>query len=1121
MRYIRRLLPYVRPHWKLAILSVAITILSSLAALLGPWPLTIVVDSVLGDKPLAAPLAGVLGSVAADRTTLLLLAVSAGLFVTLVGGALDVLANYVNTRMNQQIVLAFRTDLFHHTERLAIPFADQVSTGRLMYAINLEAAASGGVIMAAEPLARGLYTIVGMIWISFHIDPLLALLSVVVVPPLYYSVGFYARHIQGRLMAVKGMEGDSLSIVHDAMSMLRVIVAFVRETHEVHRFRNQGAQTVAARVDVTVRQATFGLVVGLITALGNALVLGVGALHVLQGQITAGELLVVLSYTAAVYKPLHDISHTISALQEQFVSLQMGFQVLDEQPAVEDRPHATDIGRAEGRVTFEHVHFSYPGRAETLNDISFDAPAGSIVAIVGPTGAGKTTLASLLPRFYQPAGGHIRIDGIDIQDLTMASLRRQISLVPQEPMLFSGTIADNIRYGRLEASIDDIIEAARQANAHDFIMGLPQQYDTAVGEKGARLSGGERQRICVARAFLKDAPILILDEPTASIDSRTEAVILDALDRLMAGRTTFMIAHRLSTIRSADLLLVLDHGELAEQGSPHELLGRGGLYSQLYRAQHAQHRTAFSVDWLAHAVPPEMEPGAEHHIAVTVSNTGTRAWPAVDGPHAPAIAISYHWISQTDDEIVVWDGLRTPLPHAVAPGATCVAENIVVVAPAAPGSYELQVSLLQEGVAWFEQLGAAPLSVPVNVRPNAVGKAAPSDAPTDRAPPAIARRPQIVLLGILAKTPVAGVVWQTLHYLVGFERLGYEVTYLEGHAVHPPMFRDSLAAAQFIGETMQRVDLQNQWAFQALHEDGTCYGLTETQLRERCNSAALIINLHGATAPLAEHRSGGPLVYLETDPVAMQVDLYHNCQPAIDFLEQHDAFFTFGENYGRADCKLPVSDRFAFKPTRQPIVMDFWPPSGNGTRDVLTTVASWKQSERHADVQLGEHTYSWSKHVEFLKFLDLPRRTDQPFELALAKCDQADESLLREYGWQVRDALSFSLDPDSYRHYIGDSRGEFTVAKDQNIRLRSGWFSDRSATYLAAGRPVITQDTGFGNVLPTGDGLFSFENADDVLEAVESINADYARHRRAAHDVATEYFNSDVVLKRLLADVGQ
>jgi ABC-type multidrug transport system fused ATPase/permease subunit len=381
------------------------------------------------------------------------------------------------------------------------------------------------------------------------------------------------------------MEGESLSIIHEAMSMLRVIVAFGREDHEYRRFRDQGEETIRARVNLTVRQTLFSLVVNTITATGTALALGVGAYQVMQGRLSVGQLLVVMAYIAGVYKPLETISTTVGSLQEMFISLRVSFDLLDSQPEIVDAPGARPMGRATGAVAFERVSFNYRNRVDTLKEISFAVDPGQAVAIVGPTGAGKTTLASLIPRFYDAHEGRILIDGVDIKTLTIKSLREQISIVLQEPLLFSGSIIDNIRYGRLDAGRDDVIEAARAANAHDFIMRLPNQYETELGERGAQLSGGERQRIAVARAFLKNAPILILDEPTSAIDSRTEAVILDALDRLMAGRTTFIIAHRLSTIRRADQILVLDHGRLAEQGTHPELLARPGLYRQLYEMQ--------------------------------------------------------------------------------------------------------------------------------------------------------------------------------------------------------------------------------------------------------------------------------------------------------------------------------------------------------------------------------------------------------------------------------------------------------------------------------------------------------------------------------------------------------
>ncbi|MFO0810209.1 MAG: ABC transporter ATP-binding protein [Gemmataceae bacterium] len=585
MRYFLRTLHYLRPYWKLATVSVGLIGLGALASLAAPWPLQILLDYVFGQLPFEGVVGHAIERFHLSRIGLLWLAVLGGVAVVLAQHGLTVLDNYVNTKIDLGMVLDFRSDLFRHAQRLSLAFHDQRRSGMIIYAINAQAEAAARLVMTVPALAQSALTLVGMVWILFAIDWQLALLSLTVVPFLYYSVNFYANHIQQRLYEVRGMEGESLAIIHEAMSMLKVIVAFGREDHEHRRFRTQGTATAAARLKLTVRQTVFSLAVDTITALGTALVLGVGAFKVLDGRITAGQLLVVMGYIAAVYKPLETISTTVGALQEVFASLRISFDLLDTEPEIRDVRGAVAIGRAEGRIEYENVGFAYAGRVDTLRDVSFVAEPGQAIAVVGPTGAGKSTLVSLLPRFYDPGVGRILLDGRDTRTLTLKSLRAQVSIVLQEPLLFSGSIRDNIRYGRLDATDAEIIAAAEAANAHDFIARLPLGYDTELGERGAKLSGGERQRIAVARAFLKDAPVLILDEPTSSIDSRTEAVILDALDRLMVGRTTFMIAHRLSTVRRADRILVVDQGRVIEQGAHAELLARGGLYKQLHDIQ--------------------------------------------------------------------------------------------------------------------------------------------------------------------------------------------------------------------------------------------------------------------------------------------------------------------------------------------------------------------------------------------------------------------------------------------------------------------------------------------------------------------------------------------------------
>jgi GT2 family glycosyltransferase len=383
--------------------------------------------------------------------------------------------------------------------------------------------------------------------------------------------------------------------------------------------------------------------------------------------------------------------------------------------------------------------------------------------------------------------------------------------------------------------------------------------------------------------------------------------------------------------------------------------------------------------------------------------------------------------------------------------------------------------------------------------------------------------PKVVLLGMMTKMPVAGVAWQNLHYMLGFERLGCEAYYVETHARTPSMLMtskeddSSALAAEYISALMRRFGMADRWAFRALHDDGRCFGMSEAELERLYGSADLLINLHGGTQPLPELAATGRLVYLETDPVQLQLELQHGLQETIEFLEPHSAFFTFAENWENPDCRLPRSERFRFRSTRQPVLLDLWPDRSPQPADLLTTIGNWRQDWR--EVTFEGKRYSWSKHQEFLRYLDLPERSGQAFELALSSCDEAERQMLRQRGWRVRDGVEISRGIDRYRDYIGASRGEFTVAKEQNVRLRTGWFSDRSATYLASGRPVITQETGFGNVFPTGSGLFGFDSFEEALAAVEEVNGDYTRHATAAREIAREFFSHEVVLGQLLEDL--
>ncbi len=584
-----RTFPYLRPHRKLIFVSILSTFAAAALALAEPWPLALVVDGVVGDKKAPGLIRAIFGE-DTDTYKLLMVAVLLGFSLTVLTQAMNVVADWVNSKTEQNMALDLRSDLFRHAQGLSLTFHDSRLTGQLMQQINMQAAAIGGIVVAFPPILQACLTLIGMLVVAAFIDWQVTLASLVAVPLIWYSLGIYGTKIVPRLQRVQSLEWQSLSIVHEAMGMLRVIVSFGRENHEFRRFREQGEVAVDERVKLTVRQTMFSLGVSTATALGTGIVLGFGALHVLQGKITVGELLVLIAYVAAVYQPLEEISNTIGELNEQFVQFNSSLDLLDTEQEIKDAPDAIDIDRARGKIAFDDVHFSYKGRADTLKGVSFTAEPGQRVALVGATGAGKTTLTNLLIRFYDPQSGRVLVDDVDIRKIKLAALRDQISVVLQEPLLFSGTIAANIRYGRLEATDDEVVAAAKAANVHDFIESLPEGYETELGERGAQLSGGERQRVSVARAFVRDAPILILDEPTSSIDSKTESVILDVLDELMEGRTSFMVAHRLSTIRDADLILVMSDGQIVEQGTHDELVEIGGIYRQLYDAQTRQRR---------------------------------------------------------------------------------------------------------------------------------------------------------------------------------------------------------------------------------------------------------------------------------------------------------------------------------------------------------------------------------------------------------------------------------------------------------------------------------------------------------------------------------------------------
>jgi ATP-binding cassette subfamily B protein len=562
----RRLLHQVWPYWPYILGIFLLDLVATPLALLGPVPLKIAVDTVVGSQPLPPLLRAVLPD-PETHSKLLLLSVAAGLLVFVVFLThLQALGSYVlRTHTGEWLTLHFRTLLFRHVQRLAFAFHDTRGTADTIYRIQYDAPAIQWLtIHGVIPLFSSVITLLSMIYVTAYLDWQLALVAMSVIPFLMAIPKIYDCRMRGQYTSVKELESSSLGIVHEVLTALRVVKAFGREDHEQERFVAQSTAGTGARIRLAFAESAFGLLSNVITAIGTALVLYIGVRSVLASRLTLGELLMVITYLTQLYGPLNAIGDKIISLQAYRASIKRAFELLDEVPDVAERPHARPLKRAAGAIEFRDVGFAYDNQHLVLDGVSFTLGAGTRLGIAGRTGAGKSTLMSLLMRFYDPSTGQILLDGVDLRDYKLAELRNQFAIVMQEPVLFSTSLAENIAYGRPGASFQDIVTAAKVANAHDFIVTLPNGYDTLVGERGMRLSGGERQRIALARAFLKDAPILILDEPTSAIDVATETLIMEAMQRVMAGRTALMIAHRLSTLEVCDARIVIEHGHLVE-----------------------------------------------------------------------------------------------------------------------------------------------------------------------------------------------------------------------------------------------------------------------------------------------------------------------------------------------------------------------------------------------------------------------------------------------------------------------------------------------------------------------------------------------------------------------------
>jgi ATP-binding cassette subfamily B protein len=559
-----RIIRQARPYWPRLVGVFLLSTLASPISLLIPLPLKIAVDSVLGDHPLPSFLAMLLpGTAVHSSTAILVLAVALLITVNLLAQLQDLLTSWMGTYTGEKLVLDFRARLFAHVQRLSFSYHDAKGSADSIYRIQTDAMALQYLtIDGFIPLVSATLTLIGMIWVTAQIDWQLALVAVTISPVLFTLSKIYRPLLREQSRNIKNVETSALSVIQEVLSSLRVVQAFGREEHEAERYVRHSIEGMRARLQLALAQGGYGLLVGLTTAVGTAAVLWIGVRHVQANTLTLGNLLLVMAYLAQLYEPLRIIGRKVASLQGHLASAERAFFLLDALPEVIERPDARPLSRALGGIAFRNVCFGYDDDQPVLHDIGFEVPPGTRVGIVGQTGAGKTTLVSLLARFHDVTSGQILLDGVDVRGYKLDDLRNQFSIVLQEPVLFSTDIAENIRYARPEANNEEIVWAAKLANAHDFIMGLPNGYQTLVGERGMHLSGGERQRISLARAFLKDAPILILDEPTSAVDVGTEAAIIESLERLMAGRTSFVIAHRLSTIQHCDRIIHIEDGRL-------------------------------------------------------------------------------------------------------------------------------------------------------------------------------------------------------------------------------------------------------------------------------------------------------------------------------------------------------------------------------------------------------------------------------------------------------------------------------------------------------------------------------------------------------------------------------
>ena len=573
MSIYRRVLRYYQPFRRQTILGLFLSLVGIGLNLLKPWPFKIIVDDFLRPTP----------SARADWRTWVPLLCLALVVIQFIWGIINWITNYLFVKIGLQALLKLRTDLYSHLQRLSLKFHDARRSADSSFRVAYDSQSIQTIYNKGfTNVFASVVALIGTFVVMMGLDWTLTLLSLAIVPFIVGAIYLFARRIRRESTSIQEQESAVLAQAQEGLSSIRMVHAFGREDFEVRQFQQQAQQSLQANLKLTLTNVNSALVISTLMVIGTAAMYYVGTLHVLAGILSLGSLLVFSAYLLMLYQPLESLTYTTWAMEGATAGAKRCFEVLDRQDDVRDSPSAMDISSVKGAIDFRCVNFGYAENRVVLRNVNLRIEPNQIVGLAGGTGAGKSTLLSLVPRFYDPTSGAVMLDGRDVRDITKKSLRAQIAIVLQDTLLFSTTIRENIAYGRPEASDEDIIEAARRAQAEEFIVQMPEGYDSLVGERGGHLSVGQRQRIGIARAFLKNAPILLLDEPTSALDPATEAAIMETIKELMRSRTTLIATHRLATIHNLDQIIVLDHGHIIEQGHGPELLTRGGIYAKLY-----------------------------------------------------------------------------------------------------------------------------------------------------------------------------------------------------------------------------------------------------------------------------------------------------------------------------------------------------------------------------------------------------------------------------------------------------------------------------------------------------------------------------------------------------------